>query len=204
MPGAACHALLHVPGSRSPPAGVAAPAGSSQKQEKFSKSLAGPGRGSYAPGVSTSPPGQRAVLAVRAGARRRHRSHQRDRILEWLRGTDIHPTAAQIHGALAEDLPHLSLGTVYRNLEVLVAEGQVGEVLVAGGAARYDANLDPHHHFICSDCGDIVDVEIAVPRGLTGRLARDHGLSVDRVRMSFHGRCSACAEGAPEPQAKDS
>lgn len=145
------------------------------------------------PGVSTPPPGHSTT-------RRRHRSHQREQILDWLRATDAHPTAAQIHGALEQLLPHLSLGTVYRNLEVLVAEGEVDEVLAAGGPARYDANLEPHHHFICSACGGIVDVAISVPRGLAKRLAREHGLEADRVQLSFHGRCPACGPERADPE----
>jgi len=143
--------------------------------------------------------------------RRRHRSAQRERILAWLRGTDIHPTAAQIHTALAAQnprrrtprseppgtpAPRLSLGTVYRNLEVLVAEGEVVEVLVAGRPARYDARIEPHHHFCCDVCGVISDVDLPVPRSLARRLADEHGLAARRIHVSFHGLCPACEQGA--------
>jgi Fe2+ or Zn2+ uptake regulation protein len=113
-------------------------------------------------------------------------------MLEWLRASDRHPTAAQIHEALSVEMPQLSLGTVYRNLDVLVAEGRVLEVLAPGGPARYDANLDPHQHFCCDRCQRIVDVRVPVPRGLARRLEREHGLTANRVHVSFHGLCSAC------------
>jgi Fur family ferric uptake transcriptional regulator len=133
---------------------------------------------------------------TQAPSARRHRSRQRDRVLAWLRATDSHPTAAQIHRGLLAEMPALSLGTVYRNLAVLVAEGEVEEIARAGGAARYDAKLEPHHHFRCDACGRIVDVEIAAPRGLLRRLADAHGLRARRVRMAFDGLCPEC-EAAP-------
>jgi Fe2+ or Zn2+ uptake regulation protein len=131
-------------------------------------------------------------------ARRRHRSQQRARILAWLRDTDLHPTAAQIHEALLRELPQLSLGTVYRNLEVLVAEGEVVEVLAPGRPARYDAHLEPHQHFWCDACGRVVDVAIPAPRGLARRLVTDHGLVARRIHVSFHGLCTACEPEALE------
>jgi Fe2+ or Zn2+ uptake regulation protein len=145
--------------------------------------------------MPTPPTANRASRPVSslAGAEpRRHRSLQRDRILAWLRGTDTHPTAGEIHGGLLSELSDLSLGTVYRNLEVLVAEGAVEEVACAGGAARYDANLEPHHHFHCEHCGRIDDVDLPAPRGLSNRLANSHGLRARRVSISFFGLCPQC------------
>src|SRR5262245_22351732 len=105
-----------------------------------------------------------------ARTRRRNRSVQRERMLEWLRATDAHPTAAEIHAALLPGAPHLSLGTVYRNLEVLIADGRVEAVSGAGAALRYDANPLPHHHFVCDRCGRIRDLPGSGPRGLSRRL----------------------------------
>ncbi len=113
-------------------------------------------------------------------------------MLDWLRSTDIHPTAGQIRDALSEQSPSISLATVYRNLEVLLAEGWVREVACEGGPARYDANLDPHHHFTCECCGRITEVELATPRGLMSRLAGNHGLRATRVSITFYGLCDRC------------
>jgi Fe2+ or Zn2+ uptake regulation protein len=96
-------------------------------------------------------------------------------------------------------MPALSLGTVYRNLEVLVAEGEVDEVACATGAARYDGNIEPHHHFNCEHCGRILDVDVPVPRGLAKRLASEHGLRSERVCISFYGLCPTC-EPVTEPR----
>ena len=113
-------------------------------------------------------------------------------MLEWIRSTDTHPTAAQVHDALAGDIPNLSLGTVYRNLQVLVDQALVTPVAVSGGPARYDGNTEPHHHFVCDRCGSIADVEMPEPRGLRKRLRDRHHLEATRVSIDFHGVCRAC------------
>jgi Fur family ferric uptake transcriptional regulator len=124
-------------------------------------------------------------------------------VLRWLQATDAHPTAGEIHRGLQPKMPALSLGTVYRNLEVLVAEGAVDEVARAGGPARYDARVEPHHHFTCDACGRIVDVDLGVPRGLTRRLEGEHGLRARRVSITFYGLCKECEvaseRGSAEP-----
>ena len=115
-------------------------------------------------------------------------------MLDWLRATDSHPTAAEIHAGLRSEMPSLSLGTVYRNLDVLVADGDLDEVQTGIGASRYDGNVEPHHHFNCEACGCILDVDMSVPRGIAKKLSADHGLVSNRVRMSFFGLCPACEE----------
>ena len=137
--------------------------------------------------VTTTPPDVSA-------APRRKRSIQRDRILARLRATDAHPTAAELHASLVSEMPTLSLGTVYRNLEILVEAGEADAVPCSAGATRYDGNVEPHHHFDCERCGRILDVDLPAPRGLTRRLARERGLRSKRVQITFHGLCPACDE----------
>ena len=123
---------------------------------------------------------------------RRNQTRQRSRILEWLRATDSHPTALLTHEALVRELPNLSLGTVYRNLEVLVSEGLIDEVPSAGGGVRYDGNPKPHHHFICDSCGAIDDLHLQAPAELARKLRRARGRSARRIRIDFYGLCEAC------------
>src|SRR5712692_4345695 len=82
-------------------------------------------------------------------------------VLEGLRGTDAHPTAESVHRLVRRRLPRVSLGTAYRNLRLLVAEGLAAEI--PGPHARFDANMDAHHHFTCVRCGRIVDVDGPLP-----------------------------------------
>ena len=115
-------------------------------------------------------------------------------VLEVLRGTESHPTAEWVHRVVRRRLPRVSLGTVYRNLRLLVAEGLVAEI--QGPHARFDANLDAHHHFTCVRCGRILDVHgpLAEPHAeaLRGRISARTGLAITHQRIEFFGRCPQC------------
>ena len=138
----------------------------------------------------SAPSAERAPAAERP--RRRNRTVQRERLLEMLRSTDTHPTAANLFEGLRGEFPRLSRGTVYRNLEVLVCEGVVEQVPSRSGVMRYDGNPRPHHHFVCDACGDIRDLDIQLPQALATRLQRRYKLRADRVRADFFGLCEAC------------
>jgi Fur family transcriptional regulator, peroxide stress response regulator len=132
---------------------------------------------------------------------RRHQSRQRERLLAYLRAARCHPTAAQIHSALLPHIPALGLATVYRNLEVLVAQGLVAEVPSASGALRYDGNREPHDHFECEACGRILDVPSDEQDRIVKRLAKRFGLQARRVQISFVGLCPPC-DNKQRPQCK--
>jgi Fe2+ or Zn2+ uptake regulation protein len=122
-------------------------------------------------------------------------------VLEVIRGTDRHPTAEWVHRMVRRRLPRVSLGTVYRNLRLLVAEGLAKEL--PGPHARFDGNLREHHHFTCASCGRIVDVEalMAEPgsRALSARVAARTGLRITHHRIEFFGRCPDCQRKGPGP-----
>src|SRR5215475_5237997 len=80
-------------------------------------------------------------------------------ILDVVRATDAHPTAAFVYRRVRRRLPRVSLATVYRNLRVLAAEGFLAERADAAGM-RFDANTGPHDHFTCLACGRIYDVPV--------------------------------------------
>jgi Fur family peroxide stress response transcriptional regulator len=123
---------------------------------------------------------------------RRNRTRQRQRLLELLRATDTHPTAAWLWERLRPEFPRVSLGTVYRNLEVLVEGGLIDEVAVPGGPSRYDANREPHHHFTCECCGRIDDVSLRVADDLARRVRRKYRLVPRRFKVEFYGLCADC------------
>lgn len=120
-------------------------------------------------------------------------------ILEVVRRTDVHPTAEWVYRQVRRRLPRVSLGTVYRNLRLLVEEGIVKEL--QGGSepgsltarlARFDGNTSAHHHFTCSECGRIHDLAERVDRSIDRRIAARTGLEVSHHRIEFYGRCRAC------------
>jgi len=115
-------------------------------------------------------------------------------VLDVVRSTDAHPTAEAIHQMVRRRLPRVSLGTVYRNLRLLVAEGLVKEL--PGPYARFDGNLSEHHHFTCLVCGRITDVNGPLTEpdsgALVRRVASSGGFSITHHRIEFYGRCATC------------
>ena len=97
-------------------------------------------------------------------------SHQREQIYQAVYASREHPTAEMVYQWLKPEMPKLSLGTVYRNLRQMAAEGRLLEL--NGTVARFDANTMPHTHFCCETCG--------------GCVIRNHSLM-------FSGVCPACA-----------
>ena len=116
-------------------------------------------------------------------------SKQRETILELLRGTMEHPTAEWVYQHIREDIPNISLGTVYRNLNYLVEQGLAVKVDHDGEAERFDARTDSHHHLICEKCGDIIDYDGPV----TVQMGPVKGFEIREQRVQIYGLCSGCA-----------
>jgi len=121
------------------------------------------------------------------------RSRQRDRILEILRGTKSHPTAEWVYGRLHREFPHVSMGTVYRNLGQLVEHGSVRRIGFGSTFDRYEANTLTHHHFVCERCGSVSDLDVPVDESLTRKLGQAAGVRADRHEIRLYGTCAACA-----------
>ena len=116
---------------------------------------------------------------------------QRSLMLAKLQETCGHPTADELYSITREALPHLSLGTVYRNLELLARQGKVRCIENAGFQKRFDANLMPHHHVRCTRCGRVGDVETDMPRPDI-KAARAEGFTLTGAEIFFEGVCSMC------------
>ena len=126
----------------------------------------------------------------------------RHAVLEVVRGIKTHPTAEEVHRLVTRRARRVSLGTVYRNLRLLVEAGLLGEL--PGPRARFDANTRAHHHFTCLLCGRIADVEapVAEPhsRALSKRVEARTGLAITHHRIDFFGRCRECqTQGRARP-----
>jgi Fe2+ or Zn2+ uptake regulation protein len=112
-------------------------------------------------------------------------------ILDVVRATDAHPTAAFVYQRVRRRLPRVSLATVYRNLRMLAAEGFLAERTDAGGL-RFDSNTGPHDHFTCLTCGRIYDVPARAERSGRRRIAARTGFEVLDHRTEYYVRCGAC------------
>jgi Fe2+ or Zn2+ uptake regulation protein len=111
--------------------------------------------------------------------------------MEVVRATDRHPTAEWVYRKVSHRLRRISLGTVYRNLKLLVEQGLIHE-LDDRGLGRYDGNTVRHHHFTCRVCGRISDLTESVDRGLDSRVTSRTGLEIWHHRIEFYGRCATC------------
>lgn len=119
---------------------------------------------------------------------------QRRTLLEVLAERTDHPTVDQIYSAISARLPEVSRTTVYRSLEVLSGLGILKRVEHPGSAVRFDANLDAHHHFLCTRCGSLADLPPAAIAGCEGLrfVGSSHG-TADEVAVLVRGRCASCA-----------
>src|SRR5437667_1270613 len=118
-------------------------------------------------------------------------TRQRRIILEVVRATDAHPTAAFVYRRVRRRLPRVSLATLYRNLRTLAPERFVADRADPSGA-RFDGNTAPHDHFTCVACGRIYDVPARTDRAVRARVASRTGFEVLNHTTEFYGRCGAC------------
>ena len=123
-------------------------------------------------------------------------SHQRERIYRAVLESRDHPTAEMVYQRLKPELPRLSMGTVYRNLQLLAREGRLLEL--SGPTARFDAVTRPHTHFRCGACGALLDLETVPYDTELDRAAAERGLTVTGHTLVFTGLCPRCA-GRQEP-----
>lgn len=122
-------------------------------------------------------------------------TRQRAVILEQLQGMCSHPTADELYAAVRCKLPNISLGTIYRNLDVLARCGYVQKLDSCGTQARFDAEMTPHHHVRCSVCGRLDDVEITPEMNFSPPPRSKGGFCIKEYRVEFEGRCPACETG---------
>ena len=84
------------------------------------------------------------------------------------------------------------MGTVYRNLNILIEQGLVRKIDFGSTFDRFDANVGPHYHFICEKCGSISDLPLEVDPVLNDRVNRDTEFRARRHRIEFYGLCGGC------------
>ena len=106
-----------------------------------------------------------------------------------------HFSAEQVRIAVRRRDAQVSLATVYNTLTALVAMGELREVRVGRGPVLFDFNVRPHHHFVCDQCGRLVDIDPGAARDVKLPTSKKQGFVVRSVDVVFHGRCRACATG---------
>ncbi len=119
-------------------------------------------------------------------------THQRMAIYEALAATVAHPTAEEIYGRVKEAYPMLSLNTVYMTLDTLKTLGLIQEMRFLDNTARYDANVDAHHHVICLECRRIEDFGDAALDRVQPPPSIRRSYRLVKHSVEFYGYCGAC------------
>ena len=116
-------------------------------------------------------------------------THHRLAILKYLDDHHNHPTADEIYSKLKTKNPSLSKTTVYNSLDILQKNGLIKMLTICGSEYRYDFKKGMHHHFLCRNCGKIIDIDIACPN--IKKVAK-YGHEIEEVHGYFKGICKNC------------
>ena len=119
-------------------------------------------------------------------------SRQRESIKASLSRRTDHPTADMIYTDIRTEFPNISLGTVYRNLNLLVELGEVRKLSFGYGPDRFDADLAPHHHFVCRKCGSVIDLPLKPSSCLNEDAQQCCRRQIDSHVTYFYGSCQQC------------
>ena len=119
-------------------------------------------------------------------------SRQREAIKEFLLSREDHPTADVVYENVRKEFPNVSLGTVYRNLNLLVEIHEAIKITTKDGSDRFDARTSNHYHFCCTECGSVQDLPIG-PFVELEKVASEHmnGI-VNSHEIQFFGICESC------------
>lgn len=133
----------------------------------------------------------------------RRNTQQRQVVLEELQKLTSHPTATELYEIVRRRLPNISLATVYRNLEYLAQNNTILKLENSGSKARFDYNVNPHHHVRCCNCGRVDDIH-----GLRADLVGDEvkkytPYKILGHRLEFLGICPDCQETQKDNTGKD-
>ena len=121
-------------------------------------------------------------------------SRQRESIKHYLMSTREHPTADTVYMHVKKDFPNISLGTVYRNLNLLTDIGEAIKISTPDGGDRFDGRVEPHNHFLCTKCGRLLDLDLDMHSiEEANRMAAENfdGIITSSSTL-FYGECSDC------------
>lgn len=122
---------------------------------------------------------------------KRRKTTQRETILEELKKVDTHPTADDIYSIVRKKIPKISMGTVYRNLEILAKTGLIKRFPV-DGVMRFDAKINRHYHIRCTKCGKLEDVDLEIAHQIEQVAANNTNFLINGFKLEFLGICPHC------------
>ena len=120
-------------------------------------------------------------------------SRQREAVKKVLMSTKTHPTAAWIYERVREEIPNISLGTVYRNLSGLAEDGTIKKLSFGDASVHFDGDVSGHSHFYCEHCGEITDIWLDQSK-LLGPIESDYNVKARFADFNITGKCSKCCK----------
>ena len=121
-------------------------------------------------------------------------SRQRESIKEYLNSTCEHPTADAVYLHVKQEYPNISLGTVYRNLNLLADLGEAIKITTTYGGDRFDGRTHPHYHFCCTKCGRVIDLDLDELHFVNKEAEKNFDGIIESHTMMFFGSCKDCAK----------
>ena len=125
-------------------------------------------------------------------------TRQRRIILDVVRESETHPSADEVYVRVRRRLPKISLGTVYRNLEILAERGDIRKLEVGGTQKRFDGNASAHGHVRCLNCGRVVDAPSDQDLGPGAAVLELAGFEITGCSVEFLGYCPKCRRRRPK------
>jgi Fur family peroxide stress response transcriptional regulator len=121
-------------------------------------------------------------------------------MLEILEQTELHPTADWLYEKLKAEFPSLSIGTVYRNLNILAEQKLIQKLPFGSTHDRYEARMSPHYHLVCEDCGRVQDFDMPQYTDINEQAQRMSGFEISSHRIDFFGKCEECQRNDTEAE----
>lgn len=121
-------------------------------------------------------------------------SRQRESIKHFLAATKEHPTADTVYLHMRKEFPNISLGTVYRNLNLLVELGEAVRITTPDSSDRFDGCVLPHNHFFCTSCRKVMDLNLDMSEfeKLSQAAAESFDGIIESSSTIFYGKCRDC------------
>lgn len=119
-------------------------------------------------------------------------SRQRESIRSYLAETKDHPTADMVYQNIRKIYPNISLGTVYRNLNLLAETGEIIKLTCGDGIDHFDADTSQHYHFICTSCKRVIDLDMDSINHINTIASSNFPGSIEGSITYFYGKCPDC------------
>ena len=119
-------------------------------------------------------------------------SKQKEKILNIILNSDSHPDANYIYNLVKQEMPNISLGTVYRNLNTLSNKGKIRKIILNNGNDRFDKTLSNHNHIRCIYCGKVEDISALLNGNDISRIEKETYFKITDSSFNISGVCNNC------------